>query len=501
MKSITKKVCFGLITFIFILLLPDCVILIGEKIWKPVYRTLSRHNREYFTIYVIGESTSVGQPFQPILSYPEILSRCFNDSILGKPIEIINLSRAGMTLEWHYWELQRELLIRPRSGCLLIYSGINENIDNKPTPLSPLQEFSVHSFLIAKSLYLLRLPNSLTKYKQCLQQTMQLGQSYNLPTVVSTLVGNHSAFAPDVLWDEKEMLQTLPTENLLMSAYKEEEQKNWDCALEHYTNINHSLPKTIPFINYKIGKCLLNMNRSEEARFYFTQAIDSGISWVPATWKSDAIRETALANNAYLIEPLPVFEKLSSRGITDYELFMDAHHPNIKGYQVLADEFGKAIARIYHIPDKKDCTSEQILNSFNIQNSDECTFYLRSAIWHICLCSATNEPAERIISASDFLEKARQVDPTNPEIIIYGGVVSLLKKDLDEFKQIMSIDSVWLNNKLVSESFVKIFCGKEKEIAVNTLSFWDDEGKITCQEFNKLISRFYIADSKKTCTN
>ena len=122
MKKIQK---FSLLILIFILQLIFLALFfelsfrVGAHIWKHVYIPLHQKDNHFY-IYVVGESTSYGEPFSPKISFPKIISYMFNGKIKNKEIVVINLAKCGSNSEYAYWELFEELLLRPRPNSLLL---------------------------------------------------------------------------------------------------------------------------------------------------------------------------------------------------------------------------------------------------------------------------------------------------------------------------------------------------------------------------------------------
>ena len=81
-----------------------------------------------FDLYGLGESTMVGEPFEPKISVPRLLERMFAGSIAGRPIVITNLAERGAPLYPQSAAFERALASRNPGapGVVLIMSGHNE---------------------------------------------------------------------------------------------------------------------------------------------------------------------------------------------------------------------------------------------------------------------------------------------------------------------------------------------------------------------------------------
>ena len=202
---------------------------------------------DYYNIYVVGGSTSVGEPYTPI-SFPEIIKYMFGGNIKGKPIRIINLAEAGCRAERQYWDLLRELTLKPKkNSALLVYSGINDVVAGDNDKSFKKWGFLQKSVIISRIIYVLntkismsaRIPwisagrFSLDKYELIIEKIIKLARSHGVEVVISTLVGNISEFDPEdrVVYDVEGAL------NLLNPAKGYEYGGNFLKALELYKEI------------------------------------------------------------------------------------------------------------------------------------------------------------------------------------------------------------------------------------------------------------------------
>ncbi len=89
MKKIQKLplLLIFILQLIFLALFFEVSFRVGAHIWKYVYMTLHQKD-SHFYIYVVGESTSYGEPFDPKISFPKIISYMFDGKIKNRKIEI-----------------------------------------------------------------------------------------------------------------------------------------------------------------------------------------------------------------------------------------------------------------------------------------------------------------------------------------------------------------------------------------------------------------------------
>ena len=305
---------------------------IGGAAWKYIFRAINSSNNNFY-VYVIGGSTSVGDPYHGRVSFPKIISYMFEGKINGKDIKIINLAELGAALEPQYWKLYQELFIRPQSeGVLLVYSGINEEItDVARDPSFKYWKGVQKSILLSKALLLIRnsensfiidsIPfyhNSILKYEYKLEKTVKLAKKYGLRIILSTLAGNIADFPPNKVDIYRQ--EALESFN---SAEKFENKGEFNKAIYGYKKI----AKEYNIVSYHLGKCYEGIKLYEKAREYYHRAIDSGAWMRPTTGQNRIIKKIAKRYNINLADTAECFQEESPNGLLGYDLFVDAHHP------------------------------------------------------------------------------------------------------------------------------------------------------------------------------
>ncbi len=137
-----------------ILLVLELFFRLMEFGWSPIYKRWIDDDR-YTCIYVLGESTSEGVQYQDKISPAILVSFAFNDTIDGRPTRIINLAYSGTNASYAYYQYYFSLLFKPhRNALVLIYSGINEGIENNEDPGFENWQTLQHSIVLSKMAFM-----------------------------------------------------------------------------------------------------------------------------------------------------------------------------------------------------------------------------------------------------------------------------------------------------------------------------------------------------------
>ncbi|MFA6092700.1 MAG: hypothetical protein WCU88_13260 [Elusimicrobiota bacterium] len=395
--------------------------------WRPAYRSFSRPDS--FPVYVVGESTAYGEPFAPKISFPEILSLMFGGRLNGRPLEVVNLALPGSNTEAQYWLLLRELALRPRAeGVVLIYAGINETGQEPPPSRGAL--LADRSWLLSRFAWLLRGRGCLgLDYEHRLAKLAALGRGYGYPVVLSTLAGNVKDFQPDV---SRETIDDPERFAAYARAKLEEKRGRWRAAEVLYAGL--AVDGEDPGILHRQARCLLELGEYARARELFQRAVDYGGTKRPTAAQDQSIRRVALRCGAALADSRAVFEAAAVHGLPGRDLFTDAHHPNVRGYLLLAGSFARSLSRLYGVPLVLGrLTEAEVREKTGFSRQDQDEVYASRFIWFCGEAYHRGDPEETLRTARRYLELAER--GCGRRLPAYRFLLALAARDLNGIRR------------------------------------------------------------------
>jgi lysophospholipase L1-like esterase len=435
--QLLKKILFYSLSFLVCCLI--AVILfevsfsLGGTIWKHIYRhTL---DDDSFYVYVIGGSTALGEPYTPKISYPWILSEMFEARLDDRPVKIVNLASSGRSLEYGYWQLIRELYVRPhRHGVVLVYSGINEIMNELGKgPRYSVWGATQKTILSARVAFLIeerfRWRSSVERYGMRLKRLYALSQHYQIPMVVSTLVSNISDYPPRepvvLKPEEKDFIE------MLSKTYFEKQFAEGVRLFEEKEFLGHSEK---PYAYYYAARCYYALGRYEEAYKYFWQSMQLNVSRKPWPRMNEIIREFAQEYSCPLAETQQAFEKSSPHNILGDSLFIDRCHPNIKGYSILAETFADVLVRDLSLAEGyRVLSTAEIIAKSGFSERDQIEAYLTRFFWDTydaLLLSPENAEARIYFqNAKNILTKAEALGLEKEETHVTRLIIAVLGGD------------------------------------------------------------------------
>lgn len=390
--------------------------------WAGVTPLFSRPKA--FPLYAVGESTAFGMPFGPKISFPKIVSRMLGGKVQGRPLEIVNLARPGSQTEEQYWRLLRELSLRPRrEGLVLVYAGINETLHETPSRLELALD---RSLVLSRISYLVRSPRGERRaldYERRLAKIVALARARGLKVVVSTLVGNVRDFAPPLPGG-------LRGEPALARARRFETLGRWREAAKVYEELL-SRDGPHPGLLHRLGVCALRSGRPDEARSIFQRGIDLGGAKRPTTEQALAVRRAARRHGAALTDSRALFAAASPHGLPGYDLFLDAHHPNLRGYLIIAGGFARQASRLLNTPVVHAQVAEAELKSeAGFSPEDERGVCTSLFMWFCGEAGHGCDKEEALGRAGHFLALAERMSGRQEPV--YRLLLALLRQDRAE---------------------------------------------------------------------
>lgn len=378
------------------------------------------HGYEYdFNLCMVGGSTSLGVPFNKKVSIPRLVSFAFNDSINGHEIAIHNLSKAGMPISTAFWKT-RDLVLGIDSGTMLLYVGINDPYLNENNNNSFWFKLMHKSWVVSKINYLLNPWNSSKQhYEFYYEEIIKMLQNKGWTIVNSTLVGNFSEFAPNV--NDKNFY----------------ELDEFDFLIDKELNLSKPVFNSKnPFAYYKKGAAYLKQNNTDSINKYFQLAVDLDYSIRPSTFKNEFIMDIAKKYKIQTIDPYSLFLKKSNNILPGYNLFMDAHHPNLEGYILISQLFVEKIETIYNIKKTNYLDVEKVEKVFQLDTKFYDEANLNTAAWHISESFYSLYYEDRIEKARQYLNKIQNNNLLAKESSYWNCILLLLEEDFTMWESI-----------------------------------------------------------------
>ncbi|MCX5791425.1 MAG: hypothetical protein NTY45_04285, partial [Elusimicrobia bacterium] len=174
----------------------------------------------YFSLYVVGESTAAGEPYNGRPNVPgrpitlaALVRNLLGDRFQGREIRVFDLSRSGESVYPQSVALEQALRLRGGAapGAVLVYAGHNDAM--RPYGMLPLEWFrekvldrsmllSDLSFQAEKLLPFLRVRTPRT-YERHLRRIVEMSLKSGLVPVLSTLVSNMADIDPGLFTGER----------------------------------------------------------------------------------------------------------------------------------------------------------------------------------------------------------------------------------------------------------------------------------------------------------
>ncbi|MBI5208430.1 MAG: hypothetical protein HY927_00490 [Elusimicrobia bacterium] len=401
--------------------------------------------RDAFELYAIGESTMAGEPYAPRLSVPAVVADRLGGEAAGRRIVVRNLARAGESIYPQATRLELALRGRDprRPGALLIYAGHNDSYFGQPPSLSRYEALkervlcrSVLLSLLAfqgERLGLLPKVRDIASYEHYMRRAIELGRAAGLQPVLSTVIGNVADIDPGLFLDPA----SPPTREAALAFLRKgadlEAGRRYDEAIRHYERLSLEFPPAAPYLTYRAGACHRKLGRFKEAGRLFWEAIDAvrKDGFGRATTRHNAlIRRLAAEYGIPLADAVRTFEARSPHGLAGSDLFIDGHHPNLRGYGLLTDAFARALAGALGGRVLSDApTPEDVARRFSLGVEQRAFALVMSGGWFYVVSARHAAPALRLALAEERFREAAALRPDDPAAWIGLGLALAARRN------------------------------------------------------------------------
>lgn len=315
-------------------------------------------NAEVIHIAAIGESSTLGHPYQPKFGFPQVFLWRLEQHYPGRKFVLHNLAVGGFNLRKAANELQN---LRVRPHLLLIYSGHNEfyhdmhELGEVQLPWDGVDPWIEWSALFRRldawttdkrSTWKFRLgqrelfdralipPKAhevrLARFKAQCEELSRFCREQEITPIWFVPAASESGFEPNRSLKPAWVTQSAADE--LAREFQDIRQSDCETASVWYRAALERLPDFAEF-HFRLAECLEEAGEFELARYHYGRALDGdGFPIRAQAGYRDAIRQTAKAADQLCIETGEVLRPYAPGRILGADLFHDNVHMTLKGY-------------------------------------------------------------------------------------------------------------------------------------------------------------------------
>lgn len=378
-----KKI-FKLVLLIFIGLLVGFFLLEVLLQTIPFIAKNVPENSKIQYVYVLGESSSCGIPYQGKISFGKIIQYITSNKIDNKDIKLINLSVPGHKLIHQYLKYFTYRYTHPfDKGIILLYVGTNDLTYNHPEKYFYI--FYRSNLLKIMSAYSNKFEDFYYRYENIIKLAKMFGDDI----YISTIAGNYADFSPDNMQQDKISRDTLIYIDDLFF------QGNYNKAFSFCLNNINKYNKSHIF--YRIGKIYENFGKIKESNDFYIKSVDikhsDRLRPRPGVHQNEMIKFLACKHNIPLLD---IFKKLYDSGeIIGSNFFIDKIHPSLRLNLMIADGFVDLISEKYKLNRVDSVLNEEkIKEIFNFTDTDLFFSYIQ-ALGETIRCSYISKIPDR----------------------------------------------------------------------------------------------------------
>lgn len=427
----------------------------------------------------------IGEPYEERLSIPLLVDFFLKGKVDDRPVRSVNLAAPGRDSEYNLNKLKILLKNkRARSPDLIVfYGGHNEFLKYTVPPVKPqnVKEhikcwlrkhslfYKIRYHLKHRPKYSLEIDERkffdtplvseskhteiFETYRKNVSKMLELADNSNVPMIIPNLTVNVSSWGPN----RSVYTGNVKDQDLFEKLYIEGRQKENNGL---YLDAIKSYIKTLKFCNtfaevyYRLGKCYYKTGDYDKAWGAFTLAIDFDQNPIMGfNLPNLMLRELSQKYDVNFIDTAEIFRTRSPNRVTDYSLFVDYCHPNIKGYMLLSYAIAEEIKQVFpgsELTDINTVSAEKVREKFGIN---------KAVIYNICINrgkSATRHAtlrfdyAERLSRAESYFSQALKLESDRYEAYLGFAMTNYLRKNVPAAERYLT-KAKELNREAVDE--------------------------------------------------
>lgn len=438
-SRLRKRIAAGLIAILLLFATPE---ILYRAFWAARGAwAVSADKSGYFALYMVGESTAAGEPYDPGITPSGLVTALFGGRLGGRNIREFNLAKPGESAYPQAVAFEHALRLRNAAepGAVLVYTGNNDAGSTRGMPaLEWLRENILSRSMLLRDLLFYaekrfrflgaRTPDT---YEYQLRRIVEMSLKSGLVPVLSTVPSNISDIDPGLFERpdiggihklapgqfRRPVMSGAEMRLILEKGRALEASGRAMGAVPYYSGQAGEHPPMRAYLTYRMGKSYQALGRYETAAQYYREAVDLGgpDNFHRATsLQNDFIRSLAKQYSIPLVDAVEIFKRNSPHGLVGSGLFSDGHHPNIKGYLLLTGAYAEKLSGVFKEPLRRGFSSpEEVFKLFSYGRDKQAAALITSGRWlfnvamrHVC-------PGQRLKMAGECFKKAILLEPDN----------------------------------------------------------------------------------------
>lgn len=425
-----------------------------------------------FNIYYFGDSTMVGYPYAYSLSIPKIVSYMLDYKVRDKDIHYINMAECGEDFQYALERLKLVLKkkdINNPSLCVIYsrhneflkyhdmygfgylrsnnnqiieyitkYSHLARAIVNRIVPKYHL-EIDERKFFDYPPYAISNNQGTIDRYKAEIIEAIELLHKYNVPCVISTVAGNYADWEPNRSVFRGNDADKVEFKQLMDSGNKAQIREMFAEAIAYYLKAL-SLCDSFAETHYRLGKCYEILGDYEKTWQEYQKAVnDDGLPIRATEEQNNFIKTIPEDNIMFTVDAVKYLRENTGHGIIGFNLMIDGHHPNIKGYILISQLIAEKIKQIFHETKQiRLLSEEETKDKFSIDQSKMFEIYISCGRWIARISTWRYDPAERLNLAELYFSRAMAINRSRYEPYLGLAMCSFLRKNTFQAEKYLS---------------------------------------------------------------
>lgn len=393
----------------------------------------------------IGESTMLGEPYDPKICIPALVAHYLDRALAPATVTWEVAARKGATIKMLRQDIANALARDPSAAILL--AGHNEFLGAFSHDQACAAGDAGIPYRVGRFSLLYRTLHDASQRRRmstlpvhterdlfdapivCQRQWDEVIETYarevmslarhcrarRIPLVLVFPAGNEADFGPNrSVYRSRESSRQRFAESYLMGRRALSSGKLND-ALQHF-ELAREIDPRFAEVRFRAGQALAAMGRLREARTeHHIAKEEDAFPWRALDAQKSALKSAAEREGAVFLDGEELLRSVSPSGLLDAHLFHDMHHPTLQGYNTISIAIAQAIAALPSFSKQNPRTivpssEEALAREFSFSNGDWFALLNSRAAWLDRVSEVRFDPSDRLILLLDQIEGMKELD-------------------------------------------------------------------------------------------
>ena len=401
----------------------------GDRVRPQSHSAKPAATTDSFTLYLLGGSTALGEPYAPQTDLGRIASILLGGQCEGHPIAVVNLGKRGKPAEQVVADAQR--ISRdcrdPGATAAFLYVGNNQFLcfDRRPD-LRHLPRALCDEPVVSSS----ERDEVLRRYRSSYATILRSLRARGIEVIAATTAVNLADWEPN-----RSVLMRRENAPRVKALLQESEARSGRGDIRGALNSIHELLRLVPEFALgckRAGDLYRQLGDAGKARRSYQQAVDfDGNPQRELSQQNAIVRQECERAGVSVVDAERIVMEQAADGLVGDNLMWDNCHPRLEAYAAIAHGFASKLCEARGLPPPSPPPDRhQLERMLGIGPTVQRRILHERGQYCYGAATLTFDPRQRLERARRYLEAAMALGPEEADLICSIAVLDALEGDV-----------------------------------------------------------------------